>query len=199
MTRKTMTALVLTTIAGGAHADLIEADDAFFGTDSVTLDTDTGLEWLDLTESQGLSYNEVVAGMGAGGTYEGWRYASVAEVYGPLTNAGIPDVGSTSVANIAPAQSLMDLIGSTSFQAGIGDGRQANGITGDPRSGGRVVVVLDGTISSGVPQMIVDDTLTYGESFGPDSVGSWLVRVPSPSGSALLAMGGLVAARRRRG
>ena len=41
---------------------------------TITRDTDAGLDWLDVTESRGLSYNDVTAQLGAGGTYDGWRY-----------------------------------------------------------------------------------------------------------------------------
>lgn len=43
-------------------------------------DTTTGLDWLDLTETANMSYNMVSAELAAGGTLEGWRYATRAEV-----------------------------------------------------------------------------------------------------------------------
>lgn len=55
-----------------AHAEIIDLG-------SITRDTNTGLEWLDVTETVNLSYNQVTAQMGSGGTYEGWRYATAAE------------------------------------------------------------------------------------------------------------------------
>lgn len=51
-----------------------------FGSDTITRDTNSGLEWLDVTVTRGLSYGQVTAGMTAGGAYEGWRYATVAEL-----------------------------------------------------------------------------------------------------------------------
>lgn len=47
---------------------------------NITRDTESGLDWLDLTETVGLSYNEVTAQMGPGGAYEGWRYATTQEL-----------------------------------------------------------------------------------------------------------------------
>lgn len=64
-----------------AHAEIIDND-------SFTTDTTSGLDWLDVTASQGLSYNEVVSQMGSGGLFEGWRYASTNELYGLFLNTG---------------------------------------------------------------------------------------------------------------
>jgi len=43
-------------------------------------DTVTGLDWLDITETAGWSYNQVVGEMGSGGAFEGWSYATRAQV-----------------------------------------------------------------------------------------------------------------------
>jgi len=45
------------------------------GDNKVTVDGN-GLEWLDLTETQGMNYFDVTAQMGGGGTLDGWRYAT---------------------------------------------------------------------------------------------------------------------------
>ena len=45
-----------------------------------TTDTITGLDWLDLTETRGLSFDDVSSQLGIGQRYEGWRFASRAEV-----------------------------------------------------------------------------------------------------------------------
>jgi len=39
-------------------------------------DTDTGLDWLDVTASQGRTFNDVSSQFGAGGDFEGWQYAT---------------------------------------------------------------------------------------------------------------------------
>lgn len=62
--------------------------DSEFGVDTITYDTDTGLRWLDVTVTQGLSYSDVVAQMGVDGTYEGWRYATVEEFDQLIVNFG---------------------------------------------------------------------------------------------------------------
>ncbi len=64
-----------------AIASLSSATDPVFGTDSITIDSETGYEWLDLKESVGIGYNDMTALFSvAGGNYEGWRYATGAEV-----------------------------------------------------------------------------------------------------------------------
>lgn len=71
------------------HAAIVSADDAVFGVDSVTID-DAGLEWLDLTKSTNRSYNTVLGQFGAGGEFEGWRYATTTEVRALYISAGAP-------------------------------------------------------------------------------------------------------------
>lgn len=53
-----------------------------------TTDTASGLDWLDLTETISMTYNEVVAQLGPGGALEGWRYASESEIGGFLDAFG---------------------------------------------------------------------------------------------------------------
>ena len=45
-----------------------------------TYTTVNGLDWLDLAETAGMSYNEVSAELGAGGLFEGWSYATLDQV-----------------------------------------------------------------------------------------------------------------------
>lgn len=66
----------------------ISAQAAIVDMGSVTRDTSTGLDWLDVTFTAGMSYNQVAAELGPGGNYEGWRYASVAELDQLIINFG---------------------------------------------------------------------------------------------------------------
>ena len=72
-------ALIFSLNISSAQAAFISQDSSF-GADTITFDTDTGLEWLDLTESTGLSVNEVQAELGAGGLYEGFTFATRSEI-----------------------------------------------------------------------------------------------------------------------
>lgn len=51
----------------------------FIDNDRTTIDTVTGLEWLDVTESLNLSYDDVAVEFNTGGMFEGYRYASTIE------------------------------------------------------------------------------------------------------------------------
>jgi len=54
--------------------------DTSFGPKTALLDTSTHLEWLRLNFSAHLTYKKVVAEMAPGGRFEGWRYATGAEL-----------------------------------------------------------------------------------------------------------------------
>ncbi len=58
-----------------AHATLIGVQD--HGT--YLTDTTTGLDWLDVTATANLSYDDVIAQLGSGGAFEGWSYANAAQ------------------------------------------------------------------------------------------------------------------------
>jgi len=81
--------------ANTSHAALISLD-SVYGRDSITLDTDTGLEWIDpwlpiiqgnpacgygCTGTSGLNaYDDIMGMLGAGGYFEGFRYATRSEL-----------------------------------------------------------------------------------------------------------------------
>jgi hypothetical protein len=73
-----------------ANAAIVSIDDAKFGAGAVTRDTGTGLDWLDLTQTSGLSQAYVAGQLGAAGNYAGWRFATKPETGGLLTALGIP-------------------------------------------------------------------------------------------------------------
>ena len=56
-------------------AVLISADDPVFGVGSLTVDTDTGLEWLDIPITVNLSVDDILGGAG-GYVANGFRYAT---------------------------------------------------------------------------------------------------------------------------
>jgi len=66
------TALLLTVNA--ASAGLIRVDLSSAGSQGVTLDTDTGIEWLGLSNTLGMSMNEALT------AFSGWRVATQFEV-----------------------------------------------------------------------------------------------------------------------
>ena len=174
--------------SGNAYAGFVISDDVVFGTGSITLDTDTSLEWLDVTLSTNRTFEYVSSQFGTTGEFAGFRHATNSEIARFWLDAGIPDIGSSTFANIVPAQSLMDYIGSASFQDGIGDGRQALAIgAGGYRSD------LDGVVG---PKMIAIVGAFQWTNRSAATVGHWLVRddvsaasVPEPTSVAMWGIG----------
>ncbi len=79
-------------------------------------DTATGLEWLDVTQTVNMSFDQVTAQLGSGGSLEGWRYASGSEFL-TLTS----DYTGTSLTSLTTkydlptlTDGLIALLGSTS-------------------------------------------------------------------------------------
>lgn len=177
-----------------AMANLIQATDPSFGPNSLTIDTSTGLGWLDLTASAGLSYQQVLADTQPGGIYSGFRFATAQEVLTLYTSAGIPGTGEYP-ASTPSILSLISLVGATSFQDG---NPQTFGISGTSDSGLQVVPGLDFLYVNGVPMYDVTGVpgqgLDYGLGYGNPAVGSWLVtNVPETADASiyLLAAAGL--------
>jgi len=182
-------------------ANLIQADSPRFGQNALTIDSSTGLAWLDLPFSANYSYLQAVAATQPGGVFEGFRHATVQEVLTLYTDAGIPGTGTFPESSDATQAilSLISLVGATSFQDGH---PQTIGITGTVDfPGGRRAAILDFGYVDGVPSYLVTGSvLTYGETFSATGVGNWLVyQVPEPSSSLLVIIGAvLIFARVRR-
>jgi hypothetical protein len=116
---------ILAMIGTAVQATHISVTDAVFGDDSVTKDTDTGLEWLDLTISTNRSWDDLVGLDGSsefifGGDFEGWRYATLAEVQTLLANHGFPyinpnfnEITNQRTENVPFYISFVDLFGET--------------------------------------------------------------------------------------
>ena len=78
---KITSAVFALALSSSANAALIDNGD-------ITTDTISGFEWLDVTLTAGKSYDYVSSQFGAGGQFEGWRYASSAELSGFFDSAG---------------------------------------------------------------------------------------------------------------
>jgi hypothetical protein len=68
-----------------ANAGLVEADWLSEGDNLALLDTNTGLEWLDFTETQNQSYNNVISQLNT--TFDTWRLPTFSEVSDFFNNA----------------------------------------------------------------------------------------------------------------
>jgi cysteine-rich repeat protein len=98
-----------------ASLDLVEVDLQTPGDALVTRDLGTGLDWLDLTETVGLSFNNIVNDPTTWAN-QGWRHARTGEVCAVLAKLGIaptPCPGSTMTAAYAGAQQFVALFGET--------------------------------------------------------------------------------------
>jgi hypothetical protein len=85
MTAKWLLALGLL-LSSQAHAVLVSAD-SVYGIGSVTQDTATGLEWLDLTQTTNQSYNQIQGGAN-GYLSNGFAVATLSQVELLLSHAG---------------------------------------------------------------------------------------------------------------
>ncbi len=114
--RRLLFALALGAVSTGAGAALVSTDWQAAGDNLITEDTATGLQWLDLSETYGLSYEFVSSQFGAGGQFEGFRYATQDEVVALWANFGIDlSAGApTSMNGTDPAVEMAaDLLGNT--------------------------------------------------------------------------------------
>lgn len=175
-----------------AQAALVIQDDAGFGHDTLTLDTDTNFLWLDLSFTSNLSRGYVSTQFGEGGDFSGYRYATADEV-----TALVNEALSVSADVFEAVEYLGSLVGITKYQSGYPE-ILAQIDTG--KSAGANFLYSNGTPTY---QTGVFGT-TYGSGFSSSGVSSWLVKeasaVPVPAAAWLLGAGlaGLAGMRRKR-
>ena len=111
-----------------AQATILEKDLNIPGDKLLTVVPSTGLEWLDVTATLGLSYDEALGTTFV--TTQGFRHANTNEVSALYIAFGIINqTGSAVAVNFAGTQSLLALMGCTfqcesntiRFQRGFGD------------------------------------------------------------------------------
>ncbi|HEX7036351.1 MAG TPA: hypothetical protein VF210_11280 [Pseudomonadales bacterium] len=88
MIRKAAGVILLTFIFGQGERCLDRAGLAIDGDGLLTLDTETGLEWLDWSYTINLSHADVASNFAPGGEFEGFRYATLSELVTLYTNVG---------------------------------------------------------------------------------------------------------------
>ena len=182
--------LILLVGPGTAGAVLIEVDLFAAGDKLLTRDTATGLDWLDLTQTVGLSYTAVAGGAG-GWTALGFGFASVTQVATLFANAGLdtgPGTEGVFLASQVPGVTLLlGSLGTTDTTFGQGWAET------DPLSGFvRGPLYVLGTSDAAYGCITGGCLRTKGVDDASDAVGSWLIRpaqVPEPSTLALLAVG----------
>lgn len=210
-------ALVATCWTANAGADLIEADWLVAGDGLITQDTESGLEWLDLTQTLDRSYNDVLSELGSDGEFDGFRHASKGEWEALLSHAGLPCCGAYPFKDrFDLARALQDLIGVTRFVAQAGtDYWYSSGYLTGPQFAGLIAkhdhfpdqdLDLEYSFNSSVALSFSDPDAHY------ETAAHWLVRaigsgqspgpfpVSEPATFILLCAGlmGIVASRLRR-
>lgn len=81
---------------------------------SYTTDTTSGLEWLDVTATAGMTMDDVSAQLGSGGQFHGWRYASGNELNQFFANAGgNPSLQGDYLAHEGIVDLMISLLGDT--------------------------------------------------------------------------------------
>jgi hypothetical protein len=172
---------------------LVSGTDPLFGPGSLTLDTATGLAWLDLPISAGYSYEQMSAALQPGGAFVGFRYATSQEVAGLFSSAGINGAGwfPDSSPGFQPIIGLITLLGQTSSQDGY---PEAGGISGTWGNGGLIRPILDFVYENGVPGYEVSGYPTPAWEFGSTTASSsWLVApIPEPGAVGIAAVGGFL-------
>jgi hypothetical protein len=189
--QKILVTLASLLVAGlPAKANLIQATDPSFGLNSLTIDTATGLGWLDLTASVGLSYQQVLADTQPGGIYSGFRFATAQEVLNLYADAGIPGTGYYSLST-SSIQSLISLLGATGLINGLPGfiGLSATSAS----SGGQDAPAIYGTGVNGTEVYWVNGGgagygggTAYGVTTSDPALGSWLVsNVPESADASI--------------
>lgn len=113
--------LVLALSFGGAHAALVEMDLVSGSHDALlTHDTESGLYWLDLTYTVGLSGWDVILNTAAGYDFTPFRYATLPEVDVLFDHAGVDlnhDAWTANYPdNVSNVSNLVGLLGMTELK-----------------------------------------------------------------------------------
>lgn len=183
-------------VSTNTNAALMSTDWMTAGDNALTLDESTGLEWLDLTQTAGRNYNDIVGLDGsnelvAGGNFAGFRYATLIEVETLYLNHGFPSTNIIGQTNFNPiesalAQSFINLFGNTS-----GNILYSRGIyEASPSPGFHYYADVGFLFINTVAR--VQPGLTVSDSNNNILAGHFLVRsnsVPEPSTFALLSTG----------
>ena len=189
--------------APAAQAALIEVDLLAGGDGLITRDTATGLDWLDLTPTNGISINAALALSVVAD--HGFQVATIAQVGVLFANAGIAS-SAANAADFVPAQTLMGLVGCTRNCSGsyFPESKGHAIWTGTTIRNALIALNTNSSLgSANTAGNFPADPYNTAESSASASAGTWLVRaspVPEPTSALLIASGLMLAgaASRRR-
>jgi len=202
--------VLLMGIVSSANAALVNIDWQSSGDQLLVLDTNSSLQWLKLTETDGLRYSEVSGQLGVGGSYQGFRYANNSEIVALFTTYFLIDLSSTGyygerAAYIDPGVRLASealgngVSGGTDAYSGPDANYYLFGISGDAKLDGSQFVLGAHTRWSDTDYATARDPVSiYNRVSTTDAMtGSYLVRAtPIPAalwlfGAGLFALIGL--------
>jgi hypothetical protein len=179
-----------------AQGSFMQATDPNFGANSLLVDMSTGLIWLNLNYTSGLSYDQVLAQSGPGGEFAGFSYASVQQVYSLFADADIPGPGvypMSSPVQQSIAGFLPMIAGSVDDQNGR---PAAMGITGSTTDGLQASVAIYMVGLNGAAGYNVGSGASFNPAEGSAPEGNWLVAtvmpIPEPAAWQLALLGGLL-------
>jgi hypothetical protein len=176
--KKLQFTLLLLVLALPSQAALVQRDWLSTEDAVLTYDTDSGLEWLDVTVTAGMSYNEVALQLGAGGVYEGFTFASdqqVVDLFSAVDLQEIPNAPSSEGPKIQQLLSFWDV----TWYLGTGERTEfltsnTDGLNGGAHWSGRVFWLEGG--DTGAAAQLYERS----DDFKSFTVGSALVRTASP-------------------
>lgn len=183
-----------------ARAELIPIP----GPPQIVYDTESGFDWLHLSETQGMSFNEIVASLAPGGEFEGWQLAYYGEVGVLLAHGGM-DFGGSSLGGTPQAiRDVVGLIGATIEDSDPIAGRivgaeiWSRNLTGLPPIRVEIFASADNDlVGSGD---LIASVVDYDEHFPTYAGGLRRTHIPVPESagvaSALVALATLLAIRR---
>jgi len=173
------------------------AQSAFVDSGLNTTDTSTGLVWLDLTQTENFSYDQVETELLADGLFEEYRRATELELGTLFTNFGLV----SGPVNAVHSQ-FINLFGETTAQ---GDNAESFGYAD---GGDNLLVPVYGPdflFSNGVPSYnVLMGELIHNRTINFDGFGSFLVKpVPVPAaiwffGSGLISLIGFARINKRK-
>jgi len=196
MIMKIFIGVVLCLFAINANAALVSADWQTSGDNLITRDTETGLDWLELTETTNMSYEYVTSQLGVGGQFEGWSYATTVQISSLFDSAGgTGPYDGWSSRNNGVVEYLLNLWGSTtgfldsSFMSG-----DLNSPFGDPARWYHRIGDQPTQATSSTEDFMLLNVGASGDSSSTNIIGSALIRVsPVPVPSAVwLFVSGLI-------
>jgi hypothetical protein len=146
------------------------------GDQLLTLDTDTNLQWLNLTATANRSYQEVLADFG-GFMGIGFRYATVTEVTGLLDHFSITPSPTPISANAIPIETFIKFMDGKSAANGIN--LSVSGLfkqTTTPSSPNTPVLGIFMLLNKAIPGGSMDSTLIGKAGVRLPNVSSFLVK-----------------------